>query len=123
VSLHVPSLALQEATESDVVRVIALRGELDVSTLKSLSDRLMRIVDAHRCVVLDAMELTFIDSSGMRLLLSALRRAALRDGCLALACANPTVLRLFAVTGMDRTLDVRPSREAAVQAVLQSAHV
>jgi anti-anti-sigma factor len=41
-----------------------------------------------------------------------------RQGRLVLACANPTVLRLFAVTGMDRTFDVEPTR---AQAVLKAA--
>jgi anti-anti-sigma factor len=67
-------------------------------------------------------DLPFIDSSGMRLLLSALRLIHRQDGCLVVACANPTVLRLFAVTGMDKTFDVVPSREDAVAMAVAAGH-
>jgi anti-sigma B factor antagonist len=109
----VPFLELSESTESGI-HVFDLRGELDVSTVRVLHQRLVNAIDDRACVVLDCMGLTFIDSSGMRLLLSALRLVHRHDGCLVLACANPTVLRLFAVTGMDKTFDVVGSREEAV---------
>jgi anti-sigma B factor antagonist len=108
-----PSLELSESTESGI-RVFDLRGELDVSTVRVLHQRLVDAIDDRPCIVLDCMGLTFIDSSGMRLLLSALRLVHRQDGCLVLACANPTVLRLFAVTGMDKTFDVVGSREEAM---------
>lgn len=108
-----PSLDLNEATEAGV-HVFDLRGELDVSTVRQLHQRLSDALVDRPCVVLDCMGLTFIDSSGMRLLLSALRVVHREQGCLAIACANPTVLRLFAVTGMDKTFDILPTRAQAV---------
>ena len=117
----VPSLELSESTESGI-HVFDLRGELDISTVRVLHQRLVDAIDDEPCVVLDCMGLTFIDSSGMRLLLSALRLVHRQDGCLVLACANPTVLRLFAVTGMDKTFDVVPSREDAVATAVAAGH-
>jgi anti-sigma B factor antagonist len=113
----VPSLVVSETTDTQA-DILTLEGELDVSTLRMLQGRLLDLAAApeRRCVVLDGMELTFIDSSGMRLLLSALRMVGRRGGCLTIACANPTVLRLFAVTGMDRTFVIRPSRAEAIEA-------
>jgi anti-sigma B factor antagonist len=111
----VPSLVVSQTATTEGA-VIKLEGELDVSTLPILQDRLLAVASSadHRCVVLDCMDLTFIDSSGMRLLLSALRVVGRRGGALTIACANPTVLRLFAVTGMDRTFDIRPTRAEAL---------
>lgn len=94
--------------------VLELSGELEISTLRSLSNQLIASVEEHGRVVLDCMELTFIDSSGMRLLLGALRVVDRIHGCLIVACANPTVLRLFSVTGMDRTFEILPSRAGAI---------
>jgi anti-anti-sigma regulatory factor len=34
-----------------------------------------------------------------------------------LVCTNPTVLRLFEITRLDTTFDIRPTRDEAVQAV------
>ncbi len=79
------------------------------------SASLIAAVETHGCVAIDGMGLTFIDSSGMRLLLSALRIVGRNSGCLVFACANPTVLRLFAVTGMDGTFEMTTSRDEAVR--------
>ena len=110
----VPSLRFEEL-DADGVHVLVLAGELEVSTVGSIQRELIGAVEEHGCVVMDAMGLTFIDSSGMRLLLSALRIVGRNSGCLVFACANPTVLRLFAVTGMDGTFDLAASREEAVE--------
>jgi anti-sigma B factor antagonist len=113
----VPSLVVSETTAADGA-VLKLAGELDVSTVPVLEDRLLAVASAeeHRRVVLDCMDLTFVDSSGMRLLLSALRIVGRHGGAMTIACANPTVLRLFAVTGMDRTFVIRPTLGEALAA-------
>ena len=38
-------------------------------------------------------------------------------GRLALVCTNPTVLRLFEITRLDTTFDIRPTREEAIASV------
>src|SRR3954453_11151436 len=113
-SASVPSVSLSEQTDEDVY-VLELAGELDVSTVGSVQREVIAAVETHPCLVLDGMGLTFIDSSGMRLLLSALRIVGRRKGCFVFACANPTVLRLFAVTGMDQTFALAGSREEALK--------
>src|SRR3954454_7484231 len=112
-SASVPSVSLPEQAHEDV-SVLELSGELDVSTVGSVQREVITAVETHPCLVLDGMGLTFIDSSGMRLLLSALRIVGRRHGCFVLACANPTVLRPFAVTGMYQTFDLAGSREEAL---------
>jgi len=116
-----PSLDLTERAENGGVHLLVLEGELDVSTVGQVQRDLIAAVETHPCVVLDGMGLTFIDSSGMRMLLSALRIVGRRKGCLVFACANPTVLRLFAVTGMDQTFELANSREAALEIARASA--
>src|SRR3954467_6059586 len=113
-SASVPSVSLSEQTEEDVY-VLELAGELDVSTVGSVQREVIAAAETHPGLALRGRGLTFIDSSGMRLLLSALRIVGRRKGCFVFACANPTVLRLFAVTGMDQTFDLAGSREEAVQ--------
>ena len=59
----------------------------------------------------------FIDSTGLSVLLNALRRVTRQQGALALAVSNPTVLRLFEITRLDSTFDLLPDRDAAIQRV------
>jgi anti-sigma B factor antagonist len=76
----------------------------------------MRSAEHDDAVVLDCAELTFIDSTGMGVILGALRILTRHGGHMAIACRNPTVLRLFAVTHMDETIPIAPTREGAVEA-------
>jgi anti-sigma B factor antagonist len=111
-----PNLDVTEERPEDGTRVVALRGELDVATVGRLRAALAPIVDdpEARLVVVDLVEVTFIDSTGLMTLLNALRRLVRRDARLVLACSNPTVLRLFEATRTDATFEILPTREQAL---------
>ena len=55
-------LAIHDDRRTGVTR-LALRGELDLSTLQALRDSVREIVVPGRAVVLDLAQLTFMDSS------------------------------------------------------------
>ena len=117
-----PPLEPRFAVDTDVADggtvVVAADGELHMSTAPRLSAYLRSSLrgDTERLVV-DLSGVHFIDSTGLGVLLSTLREVQRRGGRMAVVAANPTVLRLFAITGTDRTLDVRPDRRAALSAV------
>jgi len=107
-----------QVTEDDVddqTHVLALRGELDVATVPRLAEPLREALAAGKtAVVIDLCELTFLDSTGLMVLLNGLRRVVRQGGNLAIVCTNPTVLRLFDITGTATTFTVVDSRERAL---------
>jgi anti-sigma B factor antagonist len=111
-----PALDLVEESLEDGTHVIALRGELDVAGARAFKPLIMAAAERDDALVLDCSELTFIDSTGMGLILSALRALGRHGGALAIVCRNPTVLRLFAVTRMDETIPIAPTRQGALEA-------
>ena len=110
-----------DVTEEDVdenTRILDASGEIHVSTAPRFSERLnAAIADGKTALVLDFSHVEFIDSTGLSVLLNGLRRLTRRKGSLVLICTNPTVLRLFEITRLDTTFDIRATREEAVQAV------
>ena len=68
-------------------------------------------------LVLDLTGVMFIDSTGLSVLLSALRQVTHAGGQMAVVCSNPTVLRLFEITRLDTTFDIHAELEPAVAAV------
>lgn len=97
--------------------MIALRGELDVATVPEFGDALREAMDSGcTALVIDLSELTFLDSTGLMVLLNGLRRVRRKDGRLVLACTNPSVLRLFDVTGTSATFTIVETREQAIEA-------
>lgn len=97
--------------------VVALEGEID---LASIPDAEERIAAAERGgpaeLVIDVRRVTFMDSSGLRLLLAAHRRAGENGRGFALVRGSESVDRLLKVTGLTgrlRLLDEPPAGSAS----------
>lgn len=89
------------AHDGDAVR-ITLAGELDLDSTSKV-EPLLRENGAQRRV-LDLRELTFMDSSGLRLILSA-HSAARREGTmLQIVPGPPAVQRVFQICGVEDEL-------------------
>jgi anti-sigma B factor antagonist len=110
-----PKFDVVEEDLEDGTRVIVVSGEIHVSTAPALSERLNGAIAAGKTrLVLDFTNVEFIDSTGLSVLLNALRRLTRSQGALSLACTNPTVLRLFEITRLDATFDIVATREEAL---------
>lgn len=93
---------------------IALSGEVDVYTSPRLKQELIDLVDAGCTdIVVDLDALTFIDSSGLGVLVSGLRRAKEHGGTLRLICTNEAILKIFRITGLDKVFPLFATVEEA----------
>jgi anti-sigma B factor antagonist len=118
VSPVVPHFELGEESSGDGAHIIRVRGEIHVSTAAQFAQHLSDVVESGKtAIVLDMTGVEFIDSTGLSVLLNALRRVTRQQGTLALAVSNPTVLRLFEITRLDSTFDLYPDRESAISRV------
>jgi anti-sigma B factor antagonist len=110
-----PKFSLSEEDVDDHTRVLAAAGEIHVSTAPRFQERLNAAIgDGRTRLVLDFSQVEFIDSTGLSVLLNALRRLSRRKGTLSVVCTNPTVLRLFEITRLDSTFDIVSTREEAL---------
>jgi anti-anti-sigma factor len=87
---------------------VALTGELDMSSALVFDEELRRVEaeDLPRTVVLDLRSLKFLDSTGLRLILSAHARARRCGRRLRIVPGSDAVKRIFRLTGMDNRLDI-----------------
>lgn len=100
-------LEIETRHQGEEVRVV-LRGELDISTAERLEEELRQIEEAGPGeIVLDLRALGFIDSSGLRVIVEALRRAGQSDRGLALIRGPEEVDRVLRLTGLDQRLEIR----------------
>lgn len=97
--------------------VVAPAGEIDVSGAPQLRERLTELVagGAHRLIV-DLESVDFIDSTGLGVLVGALRRARSVDGDLRIVCTNSRILKVFDITGLDEVFLVADSVDDAAAA-------
>ena len=95
-----PELTL--ATERAGTRaVVSVKGELDAYSAPGLEEEVTALLaDDVADLVFDLSETKFLDSSGLRAILTAQRRLADRDGKLALRAPSEPVRRLLDITGL-----------------------
>jgi anti-sigma B factor antagonist len=86
---------------------VVMTGELDISTAQRLEDDLLRVeADRPDPIVLDLQQLTFMDSTGLRLLITADSRARAEDRRLVIVQGNEMVQRVMRLTRLDERLDI-----------------
>jgi anti-anti-sigma factor len=87
--------------------VLAVRGELDLRTSPELEERLSRAFDdGAELVILDLRQIEFMDSTGLRVLLSAHQRAHDSRRRFALVRGADQVERVLTLTGVRDLLTV-----------------
>jgi anti-sigma B factor antagonist len=98
--------------------VVALAGEIDLYTCPEFKEELLRVADAGAVhVVVDLTQTTFIDSTGLGVLLRGVERLRRREGGrLSVVCTDVNMRRLFEITGLDRVFGVYGSRSEALAA-------
>ena len=113
-----PRFATTERDVDDTTTILSVDGEIHVSSAPEFSGALSAAIESGRIhLVLDLSGVMFIDSTGLSVLLNALRRVTRAGGKMAVVCSNPTVLRLFEITRLDTTFDLHAEVETALAAV------
>jgi len=101
------TLSLHTYQEPDAVRV-AVSGELDLSSALVFEEELRLIEKQSQppLLVLDLRSLKFMDSTGLRLILSAHARAVKAGRKLAIVEGGDAIRRIFRLTGVLERLNV-----------------
>jgi anti-anti-sigma factor len=95
------------------VCVVALAGELDMSTIPGVESRLFRELRNGSTMVVDLTRLSFIDSSGIGLLIKA-HQSADGTGLNTVVAPGSQVDRVFGLAGIDRALRLFSDRDRAI---------
>ena len=102
-------------TLSEHAVVIAPAGELDLYVAPELKQHLLGAIAAGaRLVVVDLSQVTFVDSTTLGVLIGGVRRLRAGDGRLSVVISDPSILRTFELSGLDRVFAIHSTREQAV---------
>jgi anti-anti-sigma factor len=105
-----PPFRLASSDEGGV-RLVAVRGEIDVLSAAQLADAL---ADRSMPVLVDLCEVSFMDSTGVHVLLAAWRELP----ALAIVCVpEGAATRVLALSGVDRALPIFATREEGLAAL------
>jgi anti-anti-sigma factor len=93
--------------------VVRITGELDLATSPRLEEALAARAPGARLVI-DLSGCTFLDSSGVRVLVTTATARAEEGDRLELVVVDPAIARVLAITGVDTVVDIHPSLETAL---------
>ena len=95
---------------TEEIRVVRPRGRLDGSAAPGLEKELLDHIErGERRLLLDFADLTYISSSGLRVLLLAANRMRAAGGRFALCSLSPPIGEVIEISGFSKMLDIHPS--------------
>jgi anti-anti-sigma factor len=104
-----PTLRAEVVRDDGRAVVLALSGEIDLASAPSLAAALDGIeAGSGRSVHLDLADVTFLDSSGISVLVESRARLEAGGGSFVLHRATPTVRRVLEIAGIETLFELRP---------------
>lgn len=95
--------------------IIEVSGEIDVYTAPRLREALVAAIDdGHIRLVLNVEAVQFLDSTGLGVLVGALKRVRGDGGSLDIVCMHSRLLKIFEITGLDKVFGLHASVAGAV---------
>jgi anti-sigma B factor antagonist len=95
--------------------VLAVSGELDLSSSAALEEEVATAIDSDAAIVIvDLRALDFIDSTGLGVLVKANQRANDADRAFGLVRGGPQVERLLSLTGLAERLTMAATPEELI---------
>ena len=113
VQIHDGLLAVQQTSEGERLRV-ALAGEMDLANAETAGSTLREVLLRDEDVVVDLGGLEFIDSTGLAMLVVAMREGGRRLSFL--PSRHASVRRLLTLTGLDERMNFSPPPATGVSA-------
>jgi anti-sigma B factor antagonist len=98
-----------EVTEPEQhgVPVLNVRGEIDVSTSPNFQEALAELISRPpRLWIVNMADVSFIDSTGLGVLVGAVRDMRAAGGDLRLVVTQPQILKLLELTGLDKVFEI-----------------
>jgi stage II sporulation protein AA (anti-sigma F factor antagonist) len=110
-SLHI------DLSSKDDILIIRLVGELDHHTAEQLRSKVEEKMDQHgiKHILLNLKDLTFMDSSGLGVILGRYKRVTQLGGQMIICAISPSIYRLFELSGMFKILKIVDSEQQALE--------
>ena len=109
-------LTLENSTAGERM-VVAVGGEIDVYTAPKLRERLVELINSgHYHLVINLEGVDFLDSTGLGVLVGALKRVRSHQGSLRLVCTQERLLKIFRITGLAKVFPIYDSVDEAAKA-------
>ena len=103
---------------SDKVALIEIEGDIDFSISQKLKEELLTIINKGKSkLIMDLGKVRYIDSSGLEVITSTQSKTNSAGGDVYLVCSDPSIRKIFDITGLDEYIRFFGTRKDALGAV------
>lgn len=102
--------------------LVVVSGRLDQSQNQLLEEELLRLLDeGHHRLIVDLSEVTYVNSGGLRCLVTIWRQARERGGNIVLCGLSERIAHVFQIVGFDKVFVIYPNRDDAEREMASNA--
>lgn len=115
------SMNIWQEPLGDDIWLVAINGRLDQTLNPTLEQQLTTLLDEGKIwLVVDLSETDYINSGGLRTLVTGWRKAKQQEGNLVLCGLNGRLQEIFHMVGFDQLFQIYSSRQAAKEALVSA---
>jgi anti-sigma B factor antagonist len=106
---------------SESISLVGLSGRLDQTVTPKVEAALLKeLAEGNGHLIVDMTEVSYVNSGGLRCLLTAWRKANDQEGRIVLCSLSDRVKNVFEIVGFDKVFEIYETRSMAVQALEKS---
>jgi anti-sigma B factor antagonist len=114
--MHPSDLEIDDHEIDAQTHVVELGGQIDLYSAPEFKQRTLEVIGrGKKQVVIDLSRVSFMDSTGLSVLVGALKRLRRMNGSLTVVAPDEGIRRLFEMTGLDGSFLVCRSQEEALE--------
>jgi anti-sigma B factor antagonist len=114
-------MTIRQEEGANGVWILAVNGRLDQALTPTLEQHLSTLLDEqHTQLIVDLSQTSYINSGGLRTLVTGWRKARQQKGNLVLCGLNGRLQEIFGMVGFDQLFQIFPTRQAAQMSFTQA---
>ncbi|MFH1454219.1 MAG: STAS domain-containing protein [Armatimonadota bacterium] len=97
-------------------QLVEIDGEIDVYTSPKVKEAINELIEKGTYFLVVNLEgVRYIDSTGLGVLIGALKKVREHDGNISLVCTNPQIKKIFNITGLVKIFGISKSVDEALK--------
>ena len=101
---------------NDKAQAVEVQGEIDVYTSPRIKETINELIEkGHYQLVINLEGVRYIDSTGLGVLIGALKKVREHNGRILLVCTNPQIKKIFNITGLVKIFEIFKDEDEALQ--------